>query len=114
MLQCKLCDGFYRFAHTLVDCGHTFCQICILAYIKTFKGKNPEIKCPQCHEPINQNYRKSIMKDVFKQNLVDILSPEFAERDSLIVKRVQTLFPEYSLEFLVDEFQFSTCKFSDI
>ena len=33
------------------------------------------------------------MKDVFKQSLVDLIEPEFQEEDSLIIKRVQTLFP---------------------
>ena len=97
MLQCKICEGMYRFAHTLVDCGHTYCQVCILAYIKTFKGKNPEIKCPQCHAPVDANYRRSVMKDVFKQSLVDLIEPQFQEEDGLMMKRVQTLFPEFNL-----------------
>lgn len=109
MLKCKICDGLYRFAHTIVDCGHTFCQICILTYIKGFKGKNPEVKCPQCHALIDANYRRSIIKDVFKQSLVDMLDPSFVEQDNLIINRVKKLFPEIDLEFLLDEFTFSTC-----
>lgn len=49
MLRCHLCEGLLRFAHTLVDCGHTFCQQCVFTYIRGFKGKRPEVKCPQCH-----------------------------------------------------------------
>lgn len=73
MLKCSICRGLYRFAHTLVDCGHTFCQFCIFSYIKSFKGRNPSIKCPQCNGEIDCNYGKSIMRDVFKQSLVDIV-----------------------------------------
>ena len=49
ILKCNICKGLFRFAHTIIDCGHTFCQLCIFTYIKTFKGRNPTVKCPQCH-----------------------------------------------------------------
>lgn len=77
MLRCPMCSGLYRFAHTLVDCGHTFCQFCLFTYIKSFKGRNPSVKCPQCNALIDSNYSRSIMKDVFKQNLVDVLEPSY-------------------------------------
>lgn len=114
MLRCKICHGLIRFAHTLVECGHTFCHLCILNCIKAYRGKNPDAKCPECHHSIDGNYRKSIIKDIFKQSLVDMLVPEFAERDQLIVKRVQQLFPEFDLEYIIDEFKYSECRtFSD-
>ena len=89
MLRCIICEGLFRFAHTLVDCGHTFCQICIFNYIKSFKGRNPAIKCPECHNIVDTNFKRSIMRDVFKQTLVDTLAPEYAMSDQIIVKRVQ-------------------------
>lgn len=93
MLRCSICSGLFRFAHTIVDCGHTFCQICLFNYIRGFKGRNPSIKCPQCHNPVEFNYKRSIIRDIFKQTLVDSLAPEFAIEDQVIVRRVQQLFP---------------------
>ncbi len=75
MLRCYICEGLFRFAHTIVDCGHTFCQICIFNYIRGFKGRNPSIKCPQCHITIESNYKRSIIRDIYKQNIVDTLAP---------------------------------------
>lgn len=48
-LKCSICKGLYIFAHTIVDCGHTFCQKCLFEHIKSFKGRNPSVKCSQCH-----------------------------------------------------------------
>lgn len=112
MLRCYICEGLFRFAHTIVDCGHTFCQICIFNYIRGFKGRNPSIKCPQCHITIENNYKRSIIRDIYKQNIVDTLAPQFAKQDQIIVKRVQQLFPEFDLEYLFEEFKFTTCTFT--
>lgn len=112
MLRCYICEGLFRFAHTIVDCGHTFCQICIFNYIRGFKGRNPSIKCPQCHITIESNYKRSIIRDIYKQNIVDTLAPQFAKQDQIIVKRVQQLFPEFDLEYLFDQFKFTTCTYS--
>lgn len=80
MLRCGLCEGLLRFAHTLVECGHTFCQQCIFPYIRGFKGKRPEVKCPQCHALVETPFSRSIMRDVFKQSLVDSIEPSFAAK----------------------------------
>lgn len=42
------------------------------------------------------------MRDVFKQNLVDILEPSYVVEEEKIIKRVKQLFPEEDLEFLLD------------
>ena len=75
MLCCSVCNGLYRFAHTLTECGHTFCHSCITSHIKNVKNRNTLVKCPQCNLPIDLNYKKSIMRDIYKQSLVDTLFP---------------------------------------
>ena len=77
MLTCRLCEGLYRFAHTLVECGHTFCQQCIFGYIHSFRGKRPEVKCPECQSSVETPFSRSVMRDIFKQNLVDLLDPSY-------------------------------------
>lgn len=34
------------------------------------------------------------MRDVFKQNLVDMLEPSYKEEEKVIIKRIKELFPE--------------------
>lgn len=102
LLKCQLCEGLLRFAHTLAECGHTFCQQCIFTYIHAFKGKRPEIKCPQCHVPVEPPFSRSIIKDIFKQSLVDVLDPSYSTQEKLIVKRIHQLFPNFNLSFLLE------------
>jgi len=102
MLLCKLCGGLLRLAHTLIDCGHSFCQQCIFAYIRGFKGRNPDVKCPQCYSPLEPVYHRSIMRDVFKQSLVDLLEPTYALKEKMLIERIRKLFPEFNLTFLLD------------
>ncbi len=74
-LVCPLCGGYFRAAHTLLDCGHTYCYICFASYLQSLKGFRPQIKCPTCFNPID-NLNKSIVVDQFKQALVDLLTPD--------------------------------------
>ena len=55
-LVCSLCDGYYRFAHSVSECGHTFCKICIFNYANKQNGK----RCPQCFEDLGSDLKKSI------------------------------------------------------
>lgn len=50
------------------------------------------------------------MRDVFKQSLVDSIDPTFAAREKLLVERITNLFPNFNLNFLLDEFSFSGRK----
>ena len=102
MLKCKLCGGLLRFAHTLVECGHTFCQQCIFEHIHSFKGKRPEVKCPECHGPIDPPFSRSVMKDIFKQSLVDTVEPSYKETEKILIDRISKLFPNYKLDFLLE------------
>jgi hypothetical protein len=100
---CELCKGLFRLAHTLLECGHTFCKPCIFDYIARFKGKKSSPKCPNCQTTIDQALKKSIFRDTYKQAIVDILSPESVEADKLIIEKAIQFFPECGLSSLVDE-----------
>ena len=39
---CSLCSGYFRDAHTIPECLHTFCKSCLVLKLRV----NPE--CPQC------------------------------------------------------------------
>lgn len=103
LMTCELCKGLFRMAHTLIDCGHTFCKLCLFDYIARFKGKKSAPKCPICQSNIDSNHKRSIFKDTYKQSIVDMLSPESVEKDVAIVKIAMQLFPEYGLSALLEE-----------
>ncbi|KAL4496527.1 hypothetical protein ABPG72_015888 [Tetrahymena utriculariae] len=105
-LVCGICDGYFRFAHTITECGHTFCKICIHDYISKNQNTKNKRKCPSCKGELEIHLSKSIRKDPYKQQMVDFLYPQFAKQEQLIVKRVKELFPLIDLEFLLDEFNY--------
>jgi len=53
--------------------------------MKGFKGRNPAIKCPECHILVDLTQKRAIFKDVFKQKLVDVLAPEFVNNENVIL-----------------------------
>ncbi|KAL4477505.1 hypothetical protein ABPG74_002655 [Tetrahymena malaccensis] len=107
-LVCGICDGYFRFAHTITECGHTFCKICIHDYISKNQNTKNKRKCPSCKGELEIHLSKSIRKDPYKQQMVDFLYPQFAKQEQLIVKRVKELFPLIDLEFLLDEFNYES------
>ncbi len=42
-LICSLCNGYFRDPHTISDCLHTFCRICLVMY---FRHGSIDICCP--------------------------------------------------------------------
>ena len=55
-------------------------------------------------------FAKSIIRDVFKQSLVDALEPNYQAQERLIIDRIQQIFPNFNLTFLLDEFSLGSCK----
>eukprot|EP01138_Halocafeteria_seosinensis_P009287 gb/GECG01009491.1/.p1 GENE.gb/GECG01009491.1/~~gb/GECG01009491.1/.p1 ORF type:complete len:377 (+),score=63.07 gb/GECG01009491.1/:1-1131(+) len=64
-LVCPLCNHYFRDAHTVPDCLHTFCKICIVHYCAIINAA-----CPLCEVPIGDP--TAIVKpDTVIQGLVD-------------------------------------------
>ncbi|CAD8177064.1 unnamed protein product [Paramecium octaurelia] len=80
ILVCSVCNGYFRFAHTLSECGHTFCFVCI----------SNKMYCPKC--PNIQITKSTIRKDPYLQSIVDMLFPQFQQADQIILDRLKKLF----------------------
>jgi len=106
-ITCGICNCYFNFAHTLVDCGHTFCRRCIYQHFK----KSKVAKCPRCGEGIEKNFSRSVKRDPYKQSLVDLLYPQFNEQDNQIIKRCRQLFPEIDIQAIKDELDSSQWDF---
>ena len=52
-LTCILCNGYYRDAHTIAECMHTFCKSCIYKHFHS-KGTKGSVTCPTC-DPNHNN-----------------------------------------------------------
>lgn len=82
LLSCSLCNGYYRDAHTVTECMHTFCKSCILLYFHRNNTRGA-IHCPTCE--INLGIMKhidtKIKSDRDVQAIVDKIFPHFAEQE---------------------------------
>lgn len=75
-ITCHLCGGYFRDAHTISECLHTFCKSCLFKQIA--KGLT---KCPHCEMELGPNPKDFIVADRQMQSLVDKLLPELEEQD---------------------------------
>ena len=76
-LVCRLCDGYYRDAHTITECLHTFCKGCLLRHLETA----PKPVCPHCNAGLGPHPMQGILHDRTMQSLVDKIFPELSQRD---------------------------------
>eukprot|EP00940_MAST-03C_sp_MAST-3C-sp2_P001693 g1693.t1 len=76
-LTCRICKGYFRDAHTIVECLHTFCKSCILLHFKR-GGKS----CPHCNRSLELNPETMVRFDRSIQCLVDKIFPELQSQDS--------------------------------
>jgi hypothetical protein len=60
--ECQICMDLLIEPVTTV-CGHTFCKICLIRYLKT------TLNCPMCRKPILQS-RESLSKNILLENLI--------------------------------------------
>ena len=78
-LVCGLCDGYFRDAHTIQECLHTFCKPCLLMeFARLAKGAK---SCPICLIGLGQNPESKCIFDRNLQSCVDKLFPEFLKRE---------------------------------
>ena len=79
-LCCTLCDGYFRDAHTVAECLHTFCKVCL--YAEFDKKTLREAKsCPTCGIQLGLYPHEKVVFDRNLQAIVDKLFPEFAEEE---------------------------------
>ena len=82
-LCCELCDGYFREAHTISECLHTFCKVCL--YTEFDKRSVKESKyCPTCNTNIGLNPYTKVVFDRNLQAIVDKVFPQFAEQERLL------------------------------
>lgn len=65
-LVCRLCDGYFRDAHTITECLHTFCKACLLKYLDESKAV-----CPHCKVNLGPHPKNTILHDRTMQTLCD-------------------------------------------
>lgn len=71
-LCCKLCNGYFREAHSISECLHTFCKGCILNHLENQPRGNK--KCPICSVELKPH---RLIYDRTIQAVVDKLFPHF-------------------------------------
>jgi len=68
-MECSICFDPIAYAQTLVPCGHVFCYICIMQWIK----KGTTNKCPQCNATYNRD------KPLIPNNTLDKIIYQFLQ-----------------------------------
>lgn len=55
-LECSICTSEFLSADRVIvtECLHSFCEECLREFIDFQKGKNSDIKCPNCREDISE------------------------------------------------------------
>ncbi|KAG1696049.1 hypothetical protein DVH05_019034 [Phytophthora capsici] len=76
-LECAICHGILRDAHTIPDCLHSFCKSCIYRH---FLVKGSCI-CPKCNKTLNSRPIATLIADQKIQEVVDRIFPEFKEQE---------------------------------
>lgn len=75
-LVCALCGGYFRDCHTLTECLHSYCQVCILAHLRQNKNS-----CPRCGVDLGPHPMTAVLHDRQLQGVVDNIFPEFEDAD---------------------------------
>ncbi len=75
-LTCSLCKGYFREAHTVSECLHTFCKSCIFKHYHQ-NGNT----CPECNLNLGPVPLSVTKPDHWLQTLVDKLVPSAKEED---------------------------------
>jgi hypothetical protein len=76
--ECQICMDIMVEPVTTI-CGHTFCKICLIRFLKT------KLNCPICRKPILQS-PESLAKNISFENLIKTKHPKKYEEKLNIVK----------------------------
>lgn len=81
-LTCTLCNGYFHEAHTIPECMHTFCRVCILKHFYLNKNRGA-VTCPTCGIKLGPyvSANSKVIYDRNLQSIVDKLFPYFMERE---------------------------------
>jgi hypothetical protein len=89
-LVCQICQGYFRDAHTIMECLHTFCKSCLLK--EFYQGMRA---CPRCNVELGPNPLHVMLYDRTMQELVNKILPHLESED-----KVRTLcFKIYLFQF---------------
>ena len=86
----NLCKGFFRDAHTIIECGDTFCKSWIWFYF----SEKTAIACPDWGENLGGRPLDHVIPDPSMQKIVDILYPEFSRLDVIAINEMYKAFEE--------------------
>lgn len=90
LLTCAVCKGYYRIAHTIAECNHTFCKACIFKHFheNNIRGR---VNCPKCSADLGVYSSNTIFaKVIYDRNLqsvVDRIFPQFASAEAAAEKK---------------------------
>jgi len=76
-LVCPLCMGYFKEAHTIIECLHTFCKSCIVKYF-IYQKKS---ECPTCQTQLGPFPVDKLKYDRQIQNIVDKIFPHLEQED---------------------------------
>jgi hypothetical protein len=74
-LLCSLCMGYFKDAHTISECLHTFCKSCI------FKFFMENTDCPTCGISLLPFPLQTVRVDRTLQSIVDKIFPDLIRKD---------------------------------
>lgn len=74
-LLCSLCMGYFKDAHTISECLHTFCKSCIIKFFM----ENTD--CPTCGISLLPFPLQTIRVDRTLQSIVDKIFPDLIRKD---------------------------------
>lgn len=74
-LLCSLCMGYFKDAHTITECLHTFCKSCL------FKFFMENTDCPRCGISLLPFPIQTIRVDRTLQSIVDKIFPDLIRKD---------------------------------
>ncbi|XP_061475511.1 zinc finger protein RFP-like [Rhineura floridana] len=76
---CPVCLGYFA-SPVMLDCGHSFCQTCI---VRCWEASGADARCPECRRTVERNFKPNRSLS----NLVEILSEWVASAEREAWKR---------------------------
>lgn len=107
ILSCFICGGYFRNAHTIATCFHTFCRSCLVQHFEKEGDTFEQHTCPRCGEILAPNPMKNIVRpDTDLQNIVDKIFPVGATLQDSPTSQSSQLVPNTDKREVTFEFQY--------